>query len=808
MTSKRSLEIKTRILPASVPFIAVLTVLFAFATPAQQGGTWQSSPKSAAASVQVPAGTPAQPSLPLLLLPESANSGGALMMQSPKTKLGDTGVPSTTLFLPVVTYDTGGSEASMVVVADVNSDGKPDLIVLNCGNCYGPPSITHVGSIAVMLGNGDGTFQTAVSYGTGTSSPRFVAVADVNGDGKLDLVVANRCIDNGCLIEAVVAVLLGNGDGTFQRAVTYNSGGLFTSSVAVADVNGDGKPDLVVGNNCADPNCDGSVGVLLGKGDGTFQPAVTYPTGGLYADTVALADLNGDGKLDVVVMTHVPVCKGGTCHYPSAAGVLLGIGDGTFQPVLTYSSGGDSIPPFSSLLTVADVNGDGKPDLIVENSTCCNSANGDVGVLLGNGDGTFQQVATYKSGVGGWGSSVAVADVNGDRKLDVVATDQCASANCNNKGLVAVLLGNGHGTFQAAQTYDAGGFLTNSVAIADLNGDGRPDLVVANICADNASVCAQTSVGVLLNNSSPLKATTTTLTSSLNPSGVRQPVTFTATVSSTSGTPPNGETITFNNGSAILGTSALSGGTASLTTSSLAAGIYTITATYSGDANFAASTSRGLRQVVNSTSKSATATAVTSSLNPSIYGQSVTWTATVTTSGTLQPTGKVNFTWEGGRYSFGTATLNSSGVATLTKSRESADSYQLTAVYSGDANNLGSTSAVRNQVITQATSAATLSSSPNPSIHGRAVTFTATLTSPTVTATGPVTFTVGKTVLGTAQLSGGKAKFTISTLAAGSTTVTATYQGDSNIGGSSASVTQTVLREEIGLLPSPSQPRP
>jgi len=199
-------------------------------------------------------------------------------------------------FLPVVTFDPGGSQVSMVVAADVDGDGKPDLVVLNCGNCYGPPSITHPGSLGIMLGNGDGTFRPAVSYGTGTASPRFVAVADVNGDGKLDLVVANRCIDNGCLVEAVVAVLLGNGDGTFQAAVTYNSGGLFTLSVAVADVNGDGKPDLVVGNNCADSSCDGSVGVLLGKGDGTFQPAVTYPTGGFGAEAVTLADVNADGK--------------------------------------------------------------------------------------------------------------------------------------------------------------------------------------------------------------------------------------------------------------------------------------------------------------------------------------------------------------------------------------------------------------------------------------------------------------------------------------------------------------------------------
>jgi len=149
-------------------------------------------------------------------------------------------------------------------------------------------------------------------------------------------------------------------------------------------------------------------------------------------------------------------------------------------------------------------------------------------------------------------------------------------------------------------------------------------------------------------------------------------------------------------------------------------------------------------------------------------------------------------TWGGGRYSFGTATLNSSGLATLTRSLESAGSYQLTAVYSGDANNLGSASVALNQIVTQATSSAALTSSPNPSTLEQPVTFTAQISSPTVTATGPVTFTAGKTVLGTAQLSGGKAKFTTSTLTVGSTKVTATYQGDSNIAGASASVRQTV----------------
>jgi len=187
----------------------------------------------------------------------------------------------------------------------------------------------------------------------------------------------------------------------------------------------------------------------------------------------------------------------------------------------------------------------------------------------------------------------------------------------------------------------------------------------------------------------------------------------------------------------------------------------------------------------------ATSTSLASSLNPSVYGQKATWTATVTTSGTIPPTGTVNFKW-GANSSFGTATLNSSGVATVTKSLENADTYPLTAVYLGDTNNLGSTSAILNQVITQATSSATLSSSPNPSTQGQGVTFTATITSPTCKATGPVTFTAGKTVLGTAQLANSKAKFTISTLAVGSTTVTATYYGNSNISASSASVVQTV----------------
>ncbi len=190
----------------------------------------------------------------------------------------------------------------------------------------------------------------------------------------------------------------------------------------------------------------------------------------------------------------------------------------------------------------------------------------------------------------------------------------------------------------------------------------------------------------------------------------------------------------------------------------------------------------------------ATATSFISSQNPSIYGQKVTFTATVTTSGSLPPTGKVAFTWRyfSETYTVGYAKLDSSGVATLTKSNLNADAYPLTAVYSGDTNHLSSASPVVNQLVLQTTSAATIMSSLNPSTLGQAVTFSAQIASPTVMPTGPVTFTAGKTVLGTAQLSGGEATFTTSSLPTGSTVVKATYNGDSNIKSSSASVTQVV----------------
>jgi hypothetical protein len=218
------------------------------------------------------------------------------------------------------------------------------------------------GSVGVLFGNGDGTFQPAKTYDT-KYDVDWVSVADVNRDGKLDLLVTSGGNNR-------LGVLLGNGDGTFQAAVIYSSGGIAPYGVAAADVNGDGNPDLLVANMCNIGCTSGSANVLLGNGDGTFRAAMGYDSGGTGARSVAVADVNGDGKPDLLVANF----------FYNTVGTLLGNGDGTFQAVKTYGSGGSH----ATSLALVDVNGDGEPDVVVTNGAGTNYAKGAVGVLLNN----------------------------------------------------------------------------------------------------------------------------------------------------------------------------------------------------------------------------------------------------------------------------------------------------------------------------------------------------------------------------------------------------------------------------------------
>jgi hypothetical protein len=658
-------------------------------------------------------------------------------------------------FASAVAYGSGGYEANSVAVADVNGDGKPDLLMANyCASTNCNPD----GLVGVLLGNGDGTFQAAVTYDSGGNTTRSVAVADVNGDGKPDLLVVNTA-EYGAF--GSVSVLLGNGDGTFQTAMTYSSGGWQASSVSVADVNGDGKPDLLVANICvSSSNCNnGTVGVLLGNGDGTFQAAVASGSGGAYAESVAVGDVDGDGKPDLVVANFYA----SPGNPDGLVGVFLGNGDGTFQTAMTYSSGGLE----ATWVAIADVNADGKPDLLVANDCSdSNCNNGSVGVLINTSITATTTVLTSSPSPSNFSQAVT---------FTATVTAQQGFYKGTPTGTVTFTYGNT--TMCNAVTLSGG---TANCAYSAL--PVGSDVVTATYSGPSNFSSSSASLNQMINQAS----TTTTLTSSVNPSGLDQPVTFTATITPQYGGQASG-TVTFKDGATTLGSGAVSGDLASLTTSGLAIGTHSITGVYSGDSNFTASTSNTLTQVVT---KAATTTTLLSSINPSVQGKSVTFTATVSSlSGT--PTGKVQFL--NGTAVLATVTLTSDS-AKYTTSKLPAGSNSLTAVYEGDSNNNGSTSAPVNQFVI-ATTTTTLTSLPNPSTYGEAVIFTATVTSSIGSPPDGeiVTFKQGTTELGTGTLSGGTATLSHSTLGVGTKAVTAVYAGDASFATSKSKAVSQVI---------------
>jgi hypothetical protein len=346
-----------------------------------------------------------------------------------------------------------GPIPGLPALADLNGDGILDMAVANAG--FG-------GNLSVLIGNGNGTFQPAVSYPTafGASS---VVVGDFNGDGKPDIAVANGTGSN-------ILVFPGNGDGTFGAPIaSFNIiGGAFY--LAAGDFNKDGKLDLAV---------IGTVGVqiALGNGDGTFRGSLGPPTLSPPAGPVAVADLNGDGNLDLVV-TAVNVNIAISLQ-PGTISVMLGHGDGTFAAAVSYSIG-----KAATSVAIGDLNGDGKPDLAVADFA---TGAGAVAVLLGNGDGTFQTAVKYPAVNGA--NSVVMADFNGDGNLDLAVASNSAGATgaAGSAGTVTILLGRGDGTFRNSIVYGAGNNPL-SLGVGDVNGDGQPDLVLADTLANTAVV--------------------------------------------------------------------------------------------------------------------------------------------------------------------------------------------------------------------------------------------------------------------------------------------------------------------------------
>ena len=371
-----------------------------------------------------------------------------------------------------------------IAVADFNGDGNLDIATANRSS----------NDISVLLGKGTGAFAAAVNYsaGTGGPDPTSIVAADVNGDGKPDLIVADIGTKS-------VSVFINTGTGTFHAAVVYKVGNS-PSAVAVADLNGDGSPDIAVTNSA-----DNTVTVLFNNGSGIFTTGGTYATGATPSDVV-IADFNGDSHNDLAI----------TNQGSNNVSILLNQGTGTFGAAVNYcvaNASGTCTTATPVSLVAIDLNGDNIPDLAIAGS------GSTVSTLLNNGSGVFsftsivstsQQPQSIAAGVFGTGTNpslvvadyttnsfeiytnnngaltgaalsylsgtkpdaIAVGDFNNDKKLDVVVAN---SADNN----VAVILGTGTGTFTDIENFISG-YNATALAVGDFNGDGNADFLVNN----------------------------------------------------------------------------------------------------------------------------------------------------------------------------------------------------------------------------------------------------------------------------------------------------------------------------------------
>lgn len=351
-----------------------------------------------------------------------------------------------------------GTSPDALASGDLNGDGMPDLVTVN-GNGWNQP-----GTASILLGRGDGTFDAATHVVMGRG-PWGVALADFDGDGKLDMVTA---ISGGWFETNQVNVLRGRGDGTFDSPAWYTVG-TAPAWIGSGDFNGDGHPDLATVN--AGPGSSGTtVSVLLNRGDGTFATATTCRVG-TYPGFAVIADFNQDGKADLATANRASL----------TVSLLLGRGDGTFNPTADFA-----VPAGATQLVAADLDNDGRLDLGVLGGSY---DSGIVSILPGNGSGAFSSPTLYNVGVGL--QAIAAGDFNADTIPDLTVAGGYDSA-------VLVMAGRGDGTFKSVtDTYPAGGTIRHIVA-ADLNQDGQPDLATANPGNNQVTVLLQQTNGVFL----------------------------------------------------------------------------------------------------------------------------------------------------------------------------------------------------------------------------------------------------------------------------------------------------------------------
>jgi len=615
--------------------------------------------------------------------------------------------------------DQTGARQSYALMGngDGTFQGAPLLPFLftgsNLGDLNGDHSVDAVGvnsdsSFTAYLGDGKGGFAGA---GTLVSSPVTIggnqytipsidsyAIGDLNGDGKADLVYIAAGF-NGPAGTPGVFLALGNGQGGFATPSFYAVPSTLAAgdidinwtilNLHVADVNNDNKADLIYSYSDTSSNNNtvyfGTV-VQLGNGDGTYRAPLVIPyRSAAYSSSFnptetayvqLIADLNHDGHPDLIFIAQSPTIDPTLSTYVSSIQVALGNGDGTFSTPTAVAGPNIMVQSFtdvvSASIAVADMNRDGIPDIVALGAS--STYNTQLAVALGNGDGTFKAPAltNYTTQYLNNQQGIAVADVDGDGKVDVALTDPYTSVGNG------ISLGNGDGT---VQTVNASSSTLPNLAInlavsgaaygADLNGDGKADLLAGNV--------------LLLSQTAPIfgtAATTTALSASASSIAAGQSLTLTATVAAVSGaTVPTGS-VTFLDGAATLGTGTLSAsGTATYTTSTLAVGSQSLTAAFGGSTTFAGSTSGAVTVTVMTGSPDFAA-----ALNPTSGtvspGQSAMTTVTLTPGNGFNQSVSLNCSGlpQGATCSFSSASVvlnGSAATSTLIISTAAATAMQL-----------------------------------------------------------------------------------------------------------------------------------